>query len=246
MVAMDGGVTGRVRVWLLGTVFASGMAVMIVEMTAVRAMQPFFGSTTYVWTNVIAVVLAALAVGYAVGGRLADRFPSTTLLYGLLGVGGGVLLVSAWLVTPVSRLFLQDGIDLEGAVTVLLRGSLGASLILFAPPLLLLGMIAPITIRLLARGGVGRAAGSVFAVSTVGSILGTYLPALVLVPRIGSRGSILVGDESGFRPCSRWWWDCMARPPLCGAGSRRGEGHRLWSKADRPRSCARWSRPIST
>ena len=66
---------------LLGTVFASGAAVMIVEMTAVRAVQPFFGSTTYVWTNVIAVVLAALAVGYALGGRWrtgAPRPPSSS------------------------------------------------------------------------------------------------------------------------------------------------------------------------
>jgi len=77
-------------------------------------------------------------------------------------------------------------------VTVLSRGSFGATLILFAPPIALLGMISPLAIRLLAEGGVGKAAGRVFGISTVGSILGTYLPTLVLVPWIGSRGSILV------------------------------------------------------
>jgi spermidine synthase len=191
--AMDGPVLGRGRtLFLLATVFASGTAVMMVEMTAVRALQPFFGSTTYVWTNVIAVVLAALAVGYAIGGRLADRHPSPVLLYALIGAGGLLLLACGWLVTPVSRLFLTDGLDLEGVVSILTRGSLGVTLMLFAPPILLLGMISPLAIRLLSRGGVGRAAGRVFATSTLGSILGTYLPTFYLVPWIGSRGSILV------------------------------------------------------
>jgi len=184
------GRTGRAL--LLATVFASGTAVMIVEMTAVRAVQPAFGSTTYVWTNVIAVVLLALAVGYALGGRLADRHPSPRLLFALLGVGGLLAALAALLATPVSRLFLQDGVDLEGVVSVMLWGSLGTALVLFAPPVLVLGMVAPLAIRLLARGGVGRAAGSVFALSTAGSILGTYLPTLLLVPHLGSRGSFLV------------------------------------------------------
>ena len=183
----------RSRVGLLhATVFASGAAVMIVEMTAVRAVQPFFGSTTYVWTNVIAVVLAALALGYALGGRLADRVPSARLLYQLLAVSGALVALAAVLATPVSLLFLEEGVDLEGVVSVLLWGSLGATLLLFAPPVLLLGAVGPLAIRLLARRGVGRAAGSVFALSTTGSILGTYLPTLWLVPHCGSRGSILV------------------------------------------------------
>ena len=59
--------------FLLVTVFLSGAAVMVVEMTTVRVLQPTFGSTTYVWTNVIAVVLAALSVGYAVGYRSGRR-----------------------------------------------------------------------------------------------------------------------------------------------------------------------------
>lgn len=178
--------------FLLAAVGASGAAVMIVEMTAVRALQPFFGSTTFVWTNVIAVVLAALAVGYAVGGRLADRRPSAGLLFGLLAAGGLLVAGGAFLVPPVSRLFLSEGVDLEGLASVLVKGSLGATLLLFAPPLLLLGAVSPIAIRLLAAGGVGRAAGNVYAVSTVGSIAGTYLPTLLLVPHLGSRGSLLV------------------------------------------------------
>ncbi len=178
--------------FLLAAVGASGAAVMIVEMTAVRALQPFFGSTTFVWTNVIAVVLAALAVGCALGGRLADRRPSAAVLFSLMAAGGVLVAGGAFLVPPVSRLFLAEGVDLEGLASILVKGSLGATLLLFAPPLLLLGAVSPIAIRLLAAGGVGRAAGNVYAVSTAGSIAGTYLPTLLLVPHLGSRGSLLV------------------------------------------------------
>lgn len=177
--------------YLLLAVFCSGAAVMIVEMTAVRVLQPRFGSTTYVWTNVIAVVLAALSVGYAVGGRIADRRPSPIPFFGIMSTGGVLVAASAWAATAVSRWFLPLDVDLEGLPSVLIEGSLGATLVLFAPATLLLGMLSPYAIRLLSDEGVGRAAGRVFAVSTVGSIVGTYLPALWLVPAFGSRGTVL-------------------------------------------------------
>ena len=185
----------RLPVFLLATVFCSGAAVMIVEMTAVRALQPFFGSSTYVWTNVIGVVLAALSAGYAIGGWVADRRPSAALLYGLLAAGGLLVATSAMLVTPLSKALLPPRewmLNLEGISSALVKGSLAVTLIVFAPATLLLGMISPLAIKLLAQGGVGRAAGRVFAVSTVGSIVGTYLPAFWLVPWIGSRGAIFV------------------------------------------------------
>ncbi len=141
---------------------------MIVEMTAVRVLQPFFGSTNYVWTNVIGVVLASLAVGYAVGGRLADRRPLPVLLYGLLAGGGLAVLFSAPAATPVSEWLLPVEMHVEGVAGTLARGSLAATLLLFAPPTLLLGMVSPLAVRLLATGGVGSAAGRVFALGTVG------------------------------------------------------------------------------
>ena len=81
--------------FLLATVASSGAAVMIVEMTAVRALQPAFGSTTMVWANVIATVLAALALGGWLGGRLADRRPSAALLFPV-----GLLVASSMLRRP--------------------------------------------------------------------------------------------------------------------------------------------------
>jgi predicted membrane-bound spermidine synthase len=179
---------------LLATVFLSGAAVMVVEMTTVRVLQPTFGSTTYVWTNVIAVVLAALSVGYAIGGRVADAKPSAGLLYGILAVGGLLVAATAPLASPLCRWLIPLDVNLENLTSFLTRGSLVATLILFAPPTLLLGMVSPMAIRLLSDEGVGRAAGRVFAISTVGSIAGTYLPTLWFVPEYGSRATLLIAS----------------------------------------------------
>ncbi|MCE9635419.1 MAG: fused MFS/spermidine synthase [Planctomycetes bacterium] len=200
---------GRAKAaYLLLCAFLSGAAVMIVEMTAVRLLQPWFGSTNDVWTNVIAVVLAALALGYFLGGRLAEKRPVPSTLYGVLATGGLLVVLMVPLATPTAS-WLQPGTaDLEGVVGVLVRGSLVASIVLFAPAMLVLGAVSPVTIRLLADhgaeqhtsgnaaadagGGAGRAAGRVFAISTLGSLVGTYLPTHWLVPEFGSRRSMLV------------------------------------------------------
>jgi predicted membrane-bound spermidine synthase len=188
--------------FLLAAAAATGAAVMTVEMSAVRTLQPFFGSTTPVWTNVIAVVLGALALGYALGGRIADRRPSATLLFGLLSSAGILVTAAAVAVTPVSWAFLARGVDLEATASLHWKGSLGATLVVFAPPLVLFGMVTPLAVRLLAAGGAGRAAGRVFAVSTTASIAGTYLPTFVLVPHLGSRGSLVVAAGMAIVPAA--------------------------------------------
>ena len=187
---------------LLVTAAASGAAVMVVETTAVRTLQPFFGSTTHVWSNVIAVTLGALALGYLLGGRIADRRPAARLVFAAVASGGVLVALSALLVTPVSQLFLAEGLDLEGMPTALWKGSLGASLLVFAPPMLLLGATSPLVIRLLAAGGVGRAAGRVYALSTAASVAGTYAATLVLVPCLGSRGSLVLAAAAAVVPAA--------------------------------------------
>ena len=178
--------------YVLACAFLSGAAVMVVEMTAVRVLQPFFGSTNYVWTNVIATVLAALSLGYWLGGRLAEKRPVPSTYFGVLAVGGLLVVASVPLATPFST-WLQPGkADLEGVVGVLVRGSLVATIVLFAPAMAVLGAVSPIAIKLLSEAGAGRAAGRVFAVSTLGSLVGTYLPTLWLIPERGSRESLLI------------------------------------------------------
>ncbi len=176
------------RSYLLLAAFLCGACVMVLEMAAVRAVAPFFGSSAYTWTNVIGVMMAALAGGYYLGGRLADRVPRPVVLF-LVVLGGGVLAALVPLaVRPLARFLLPVGLGVEDAMGHLNRASLLATLLLFAPPTLLLGGVSPITIRLLARPDqVGGAAGRVFASSTVGSIAGTFLTTHVLVPGLGTR-----------------------------------------------------------
>ena len=183
--------SGRVSGWALSTlVFAAGVGSLAVEICASRLLAPYFGSSTIVWANLIGLVLASLSVGYWLGGRLADRRPEPRLL-GML-VAAAAVLVAA---TPfVARPFLDltvEGLDEVSAGAAI--GSFFGTLALFAPPVVLLGMVAPFAIRLslddLATAG--STAGRLYALSTVGSLLGTFLSALVTIPLVGTQRTLL-------------------------------------------------------
>jgi spermidine synthase len=109
-----------------------------------------------------------------------------------MALGGLLTAATVPLATPVCQWLLPVDVPLENVTSFLMKGSLAATLILFAPSTLLLGIVSPMAIRLLSDAGVGRAAGRVFAVSTVGSIAGTYLPTLWLLPTFGSRTTLLI------------------------------------------------------
>ena len=161
------------------------------EITASRLLAPYFGSSTIVWANLIGIVLAALALGYWLGGRLADRRPEPPLL-------GYIVLVSAMgvaVITFAAKPFLDftvEGLDTASAGAVI--GSFLAVLLLCAPPVVLLGMVSPFAIRLAVASiaTAGAVAGRLYALSTAGSLLGTFLPALVLIPAIGTQRTFLV------------------------------------------------------
>ena len=175
---------------LLVLVFFAGIGSMATEICASRLLAPFYGSSTVVWANIIGLVLAALSLGYWLGGRLADRRPSPVLL-GRLVLGGAALVA---LVPFVARPLLE--LSVRGIETVSVGavvGSFAASLALFAPPVVLLGMVTPFAIRLGVTdvAGAGTFAGRVFALSTVGSLIGTFVPALVTIPLIGTQRTLL-------------------------------------------------------
>jgi MFS family permease len=174
-------------------VFTAGFTVMLVEITATRILGPFFGTSAHVWTSVIGVILAALSIGYYVGGRIADRWPSPSLL-ALLVMGGCLVTALTPLLAPwFGRWMLPARLGLAEAHNVMRFGSLITSLCVFFPPALLLAVVGPFTIRCIAADDhLGRAAGTVYAAGTVGSILGTFLPTFVLIPWLGSRATILV------------------------------------------------------
>ena len=168
---------------------------MIIELTAARALAPWFGASLYVWTNVIGVVLLALAGGYWFGGRIADRHPDPSILGRVLMVAAALSLPAPFLTGPLAEWLLPEPEALTpfvGASHVTL-GSLVVTLLLFAPPIALLGMVGPFITRCLVDTGLdgGSAAGRTLAVSTVGSLLGTYLPAHFLIEQIGVRMTLL-------------------------------------------------------
>jgi spermidine synthase len=172
-------------------VFGAGIGALATEITASRLLAPYFGSSTIVWANLIGIVLGALAIGYWLGGRLADRRPEPGLL-------GRIVLVAAVCVAVVpfaAKPFLEftvDGLDTASAGAVV--GSFLAVLLLCAPPVVLLGMVSPFAIRLAVSSidTAGAVAGRLYALSTGGSLVGVFLPALVLIPAVGTQRTFLV------------------------------------------------------
>ncbi len=174
--------------------FLAGFACMAAELTAVRVLAPHFGDSAYVWTNVIGVILFALALGAYSGGRLAGRDDASRWPTRLLAASGLCLAAAPLLAGPVGAFLLPPSLPLDAAMPAIVRGSFVASALLFVPPMLLLGAVAPLLVALLARASVpvGRAAGTVSAAGTLGSLLGTFAATHGLVPHLGSRGSLWV------------------------------------------------------
>jgi len=169
-----------------------GFGVMAAELTAVRLLAPHFGDSAYVWTNVIGVILAAMAIGATLGGRLSARATADRWPFRLLLTAGALLAVAPVLTGWLGQALLPDDLPLDAAMPALIRGSLVATALVFAPPLLLLSAISPLLIVGLARAGkaLGRAAGDVAAAGTVGSLIGTFAATHWLVPGFGCRVSL--------------------------------------------------------
>ena len=175
---------------LAALVFGAGIGSLATEIAASRLLAPYFGSSTIVWANLIGIVLAGLAVGYWLGGRIADRRPEPRLL-GLI-----VLAAAVWVaITPfVARPFLDAAVgNLDDASAGAVIGSFFAVLLLFAPAVVLLGMVSPFAIRLAITDveTAGAVAGRFYALSTAGSLLGTFVPALIAIPLVGTQRTLL-------------------------------------------------------
>ena len=178
--------------WRLRLVaFFVGAASLGAEIAAARLLAPYFGASTIIWANTIATVLVALSVGYAVGGRLADRRADMRGLCAIV-LCASVLLA---IVPFVSDPFLQEAVKALGALSLGgFAGSLAAVLALVAVPVLLLGMVAPYANRLAVErlSDTGTVTGRLYAISTAGSLFGTFLAALLLIPLIGTHRTFLV------------------------------------------------------
>ena len=172
---------------LFVVVSLSGASVLALEILGTRVLGPYYGVSLFLWSALISVTLAALAVGYALGGRWADRGPRAGRLALLLAAAGVWVVAVPWLRGPL--LAVSGGLGLRAAALL-------TATLLFFPPLALLGMVSPYAIRLATRRveEVGRVAGDLFAVSTVASVAAALLTGFVLVPGLGvTRLLLLVG-----------------------------------------------------
>jgi spermidine synthase len=167
-----------------------GAASLGAEIAAARLLAPWFGASTIIWANTIATVLVALSAGYWVGGRLADREPTLAGLSKVVLGAAALLAVVPFVAGPFLRVSVEALDRVEAGAFV---GSLLAVLILVATPVLLLGAVAPYAVRLSVRTveEAGRVAGRLYAISTLGSLAGVFLAALVLIPLVGTRRTFL-------------------------------------------------------
>src|SRR5262249_30902056 len=155
----------------------SGAAVLVLEILGTRVLGPYYGVSLFLWSALISVTLAALACGYALGGRLASRTPNAGTLSTILLAAGLWVLAVPWIRTPLVH--AAGGAGLQGAVLI-------AALLLFFVPLMLLGMVSPYAIRLASRSvdEVGRVSGDLFAVSTLASVLAAVATGFWLIPTL--------------------------------------------------------------
>jgi spermidine synthase len=181
------------RFGLLLSVTLAGMAVLVIEITAMRMLAPYFGNSIFTISSVIGIILAALGLGYYLGGSLADRRPSAAWFFSLIVAAGFSVLLLQFL-----NAVLLPGIAYRLS---LIDGPLIVSFLMFFLPAMFLAMLSPFAITLLhAREGgkgVGNASGLVFFWSTLGSIAGSLATGFVLIPHLGI-GSIVAGTGSGL------------------------------------------------
>ncbi len=172
-------------------VFVGGFSSIGVELTASRLVAPYFGSSTFIWASLIGLTLTFLSLGYYIGGRLADRQPRAEILYGVSAVAALIIAVIPIVSRPLLHGSLQAFRDVDAGA---FYGTLAGTLLLLAPPIILLGFISPFAIRLQISdiASAGNTAGSLYALSTIGSIAGSFLPVLVFIPLAGTAATFLI------------------------------------------------------
>lgn len=195
--------------YLVATAVICGALVMVIEVLGSRVIGPFFGVSLFVWTSLITVTLVALAAGYAAGGWLADRRSSPDYLYGIITAAGFAVLFVPLLKAVVLKASVPLGLRL---------GTLVSALLLFGPALFLLGCVSPYVVKIATRElrNLGRTVGGFYAVSTVGSFVGTLATGFFLIGHVGVNrtfmmtGLILVALGAGYFALFRGKWPVLA------------------------------------
>lgn len=170
------------RKYILETiVFVCGAAVMILELIGSRVLAPYLGTSIFVWTSLIGIILGSLSLGYFWGGRIADKHPSYRIFSSIIFFAGVWIGLIVFFKEILLEIIQQQIVDIR-------IGSIIAVIILFALPSILLGMVSPFAIRLKIKDikDSGKTAGNLYAISTVGSIAGTFLAGFLLISYLGN------------------------------------------------------------
>ncbi|MFP5212797.1 MAG: fused MFS/spermidine synthase [Acidobacteriota bacterium] len=168
-------------------VFLCGAVVMILELVGSRILAPYMGTSIVVWTSLIGIILGCLSIGYWWGGKLSDEKPSYRVLSAIILLAGFFIAGIAVSKSFVLALLQSSGGNIHIVSTV-------ATILLFAPPSILLGMVSPYAVKLkmndLQRSG--STVGSLYAISTMGSIVGTFLAGFFLIAFFGSTNILII------------------------------------------------------
>ena len=174
------------KIFLFVTEFLCGIALMGVETAANRLLAPYFSSSQVVWTIIIGAILIAMSIGNYLGGRLADKYKDVTLLYTLMLAAGAYICLIPFVgryviagVTAIFALIVNSGLIIWSTIIV--------CLILFVPPLVILGMVTPSLIKYtMGQKASGKIVGTLEALNTIGSIIGTFIPIFITIPTMGT------------------------------------------------------------
>ena len=204
--------------YLYLTVFISGMTTLGIEFAASRLLGSVFGTSNLVWAAIIGLILIYLTVGYSLGGRWADKNPNYKTFYTILVWGA----FSAGIIPFIARPVLYAAADAFDQLQIgVLFGAFSAVLVLLVFPITLLGTVSPFAIRLVLTDSkdAGKTAGRIYAISTLGSFLGTFTPDLLLIPWLGTRLTFVVFSmvlllialvglflSEGWRSALKWIW----------------------------------------
>lgn len=177
--------------YILLTVFISGLVSLGIEMAASRLLGNVFGTSNLVWASIIGLILIYLTVGYYIGGKWADRRPEPSLFFRILTWSGISVAVIPLVSQPVLKLASNAFDELNLGI---LLGSFVSVMVLMLVPMILLGTASPFAIRLLLdeTGRSGRVSGNIYAISTIGSFIGTFLASLVLTPLVGTYRTYMI------------------------------------------------------
>jgi spermidine synthase/uncharacterized membrane protein len=177
--------------YLLFTVFVSGMTTLAAELAAGRLIGNVFGTSNLVWSSIIGLILIYLTLGYFIGGKWADANPTPLAMYRILAWGAFTIALVPYIAGPVLR---SAATAFEALSVGIMAGSFIAVLILFSVPITLLGMISPFAIRLSVddTSKAGQVSGQIYATSTLGSFIGTFIPTLITIPVIGTKLTFMV------------------------------------------------------